>query len=165
MSESTVTTAWKSAFSYDNVDRSYHDIFTYDYNVVFRSGKDFYCISSYGPFSFEGDYVLASYDSTAMVYNTQTGFWESITLDRPAHFDSPQIIAQNLDQTQETFYALSDLRAGQFPAPSGTYFDGIYVDSVLSEVVGTFPVVLPVFVFYLALRTGISYLFGFVKGG
>lgn len=164
MSETT-TTEWKSAFSYDNVDHLYSDMFRYGNNLVFVSEGQYYAVSSTSPFGYQNGSVLPSVNNTAHIYDPSRGLWVASVMSRPAHFDDFHVIAQDMYSTSSAFFSTADLRAGLFPAPAGSSFDSIYVDSVLSEVTGLLPVVVPLFVLYVGIRKGIRFLVSLVSRG
>lgn len=169
MSEATTTTTteWKSAFSYDNVDHLYTDMFCYPNNMIFISDGTYYAVSSYLPFgySFSRGTLTPSVDNTAHFYDSSSGTWKKAAIGRPAHFSDFHLVAQDMDSTSEYYFSTSDMRSGFFPAPTGTYFDGMYVDSVLSEVTSLLPVLVPIFVVYVGIRKGFSFLLSLFHWG
>ena len=170
MSESTTTL---SSFAIDSnpfsntgfsVDPNY-------YHTIFRDQDTYYFLQQnttpyisgdsvvlYGSWSF-GELSVFRYDPIFLswdMYENPAGSY---------YISTYQLIAQDWDSSRADFYSYSHFVSWDLPAPLGSSFDAIYVNTPLDEVLGLLPVVLVVIIGFIGIRKSISFIRSIISRG
>ena len=170
MSESTTT---RSVFSIDSnpfsntafsVDpNKYHTIFVDQDTYYFLQQSDAPSVTDgqaqlYSSWSF-GEYSIYRYDPHQLswiAYEATAGSY---------YIPAGCIVSQDWDSSRSDYYSSSQFVSWDLPAPLGSRFDAIYVNSPLDEVLALLPVVLFVIVGFIGIRKAISFIRSILSRG
>lgn len=166
----TTTTEWHSAFDYDNVDWHYHmgNLFPdsiSDYMVI-RANNNLYAISydniRYTDTGIQlgNGYINAMYYSDTCSWRSPTGdnLLSYVFQDGVLPYESIEILAQNVSRSHDHYFTTDQFRSGSINAPTGSYFDSIYLSSPVTEIINLLPIVLPILILFIASRKAIAFL-------
>lgn len=170
MSESTTT---RSVFSIDSnpfsntgftVDpNKFHTIFVDQDTYYFLQQSDCPSVTDgqaqlYSSWSF-GEYSIYRYDPQLLT-------WTQYEATAGAYYISADsIISQDWDSSRSDYFSSSQFSTWDLPAPLGSRFDAIYVNTPLDEVLALLPVVLLVLIAFIGTRKSISFIRSILSRG